>query len=127
MMCYHEIREELNGNMHEDAEEFLREARALIRANKRRFIKRENRDYLKDLFDLGIESRDQAWRVIRSLRTTDQSQDAEPDEDGSGKLVWFFHKQMENGIYAYIKLTIDERGCIRISCHPVEYGENRAP
>ncbi len=110
--------------MHKDVEEFLREARALIRVNKRRFVKREDRDYLKDLFDLGIESRDQAWRVIRSLRATNQSQDTEPDEDGSGKLVWFFQKQMENGLYAYIKLTIDERGCVCISCHPVEYGEN---
>jgi len=109
--------------MHKDVNEFLRDAKAKVRSCHRRFIPRNDRDMLQDFIDLGISKREDAWRIILQLSASDESQPNDLDKDGSGKRVWFFRRMMENGVYAYIKLKIDERGCVCISFHPVEYGE----
>jgi hypothetical protein len=101
----------------DDAESFLKEAKRLILKNYRRFIPREEYDYLHALLDLGFTTKDRAWRALLQIQPSDMSQPPELDHDGSGHYVWFFKREY-NGIMAYIKLKIDERGCVCLSFHP---------
>jgi hypothetical protein len=103
--------------MLDDAESFLKEAKRLIIKQHRRFVPREDYDYLQALLDLGFTSKNQAWRALLRIEPSDIFQPPELDHDDTGHYVWFF-KRVYNGIMAYIKLRIDERGCVCISFHP---------
>lgn len=104
----------------------LKKAKEFVLAGKRHFVIRRERNYRQDLFDLGLgSSMDKVWEVICQLETVDMMKERELDENGSGEWVYFYQKDMPNGTTAYIKLKVDERrGCVCISFHPVEYGEN---
>jgi hypothetical protein len=103
--------------------EFLLQAKALISIGRTYFSKRNDYDTIQALFDLGIEDRKAAWRVIMKLKPTDQYKQPELDRRGSGELVWFFRKEL-NGQMAYIKLTIDQNLCMCLSFHPEGYTQN---
>ncbi|OXS56928.1 hypothetical protein B1A99_18890 [Cohnella sp. CIP 111063] len=101
--------------MSQDVESFLTEAKICIAKMKRRFIPREG--FEQDLLDLGINGIQQAWRELLKIKASDMWKSPEPDHKDSTRLVWFFKREY-NGITAYIKLKIDERGCVCISFHP---------
>lgn len=112
--------------MHSDEESFLEEAKVLINSNKRHFVMRRNQDFRQDLLDLGLgRSIEKVWDTILNLNPSEMTKPPEADDNGSGKIMWFFQKTMLNGVTAYIKLTIDKaRGCVCISFHPVRFGKN---
>ncbi|CAM4421106.1 type II toxin-antitoxin system MqsR family toxin [Paenibacillus alkaliterrae] len=102
--------------MNDNAEDFLKEAKDLIRKSKRRFLPRE--DYEQHLIDLGFGGGvKQGWRELLKVSAENMFKPPEPDRDRPGDTVWFF-KRDYNGIMAYIKLKIDERGCVCVSFKP---------
>lgn len=97
-------------------EDFLKEAKVLIRKCKRRFLPRE--DYEQHLLDLGfVGGVKQAWKELLKLDVTNMYKPPEPDRDRPSDTVWFFKREY-NGIMAYIKVKVDERGFVCVSFKP---------
>jgi hypothetical protein len=107
-------------NMHvpqnDDAKkDFLKKAKELVSKCHRRFQKRKEYDIDKELAKLDILSTDEAWRFVLQIKV--KLAKVEYDRDDNTTLVWFFKKEV-NGKTAYIKLKIDERGCLCMAFHP---------
>lgn len=104
---------------------FLREAKRLISEGQIDFIKRTYDHPLghkvkwKEAFlEIGLRSPQQAWREILRLSPNHYIEGPVIDNDRlqDGKVLWIFKKEV-NGVLTYIKLKIDNRGCVCLSFH----------
>ena len=77
----------------------------LITMGKRRFEVRPDRDYLKDLVELGI-SEEEAWNYILLLNKNFYFYDPKPDYYKNLNTLIF--KRKINDVLAYIKLKIEK-------------------
>lgn len=97
----------------------LSKAKRLVRAKKRRFQTRKDRDYLCELLKFGI-SEDEAWEQILLLNAYYYFPDPRPYYKGGGDALIF--KKEINGILAYIKIDVEENNVgeetVCISFHP---------
>lgn len=109
---------------HTDAAEFLLEVKKLISNGNRDFIKRTyNRDgvkvrWIEALFEIGLTEINQVWNEILLLTSSDYYQGPIPDRDRplDGDVIWIFKKDINDHL-VYIKLRIDQRGCVCLSFH----------
>ena len=76
----------------------------LIVSGKRRFISRKDRDYLKDLLEIGITEKE-AWNNILLLNCYFYYPDPKPNYSTKGESLVF--KKEINEIMKYIKLKIE--------------------
>lgn len=82
----------------------LSKMKKLIIENKRRFANRKDRDYIKELTDLGI-TETEAWIHILELNCHYYFRDPKPTYSKSVESLTF--KKLINGYIAYIKLKIE--------------------
>lgn len=90
--------------MNNDQLKILSKMKKLIKLGKRRFQIRRDRDYLKDLLELGI-SESEAWDIILGLNKHFYFNDPKPSYYKNTDTLIF--KKQINGIIAYIKLKIE--------------------
>ncbi|WP_407270771.1 hypothetical protein [Radiobacillus sp. PE A8.2] len=104
---------------------FLYEAKKLVSVGRKVFIKRKGYElpdgtqinYLQALLDLDIGNIDEAWGYVLSLSPNHYHAGPIPDRDRpDSNDMWVFKRKI-NDIDAYIKLKIDNRGCVCISFH----------
>ena len=84
--------------------ELLTKMKKLIKNNKRRFKLRCDRDYVKDLLELGI-TENEAWNYILSLNANYYVVDYKPRYNASSNSLTF--KRKINNEVVYIKLVIE--------------------
>ncbi len=84
--------------------ELLTKMKKLIKNNKRRFNPRNDRDYVKELFELGI-TENEAWNYILGLNANYYIVDYKPSYNASSNSLTF--KRKINNEVAYIKLIIE--------------------
>lgn len=96
----------------EEIESFLRKAKSLIRQGRWTFVPRKKN--LDGLAELGITIH-QAKMEILALTYRHYERGPIGDRDAEGDL-WEFIKEFE-ATPIYIKLKIDDRGCVCISFH----------
>ena len=87
----------------EELEKFKR-IKKLVSEGKRRFKERNDRDYVADLFELGV-TEEEAWNTILYLKPNGFFRDDFYDATGSKNALPFHW--MVNGIKTYIKLDIE--------------------
>lgn len=90
--------------MNNEQIKLLSKMKKLIISNRRRFILRKNRDYVKELIELGI-TEEEAWNYILSLNANYYVVDYKPGYNASSNSLTFKRK-IKNEI-AYIKLKIE--------------------
>ncbi|MGL4821249.1 MAG: hypothetical protein ACRC5C_14950 [Bacilli bacterium] len=102
---------------------FLREAKQRISVGQRDFIKRtythpsgRTVKWIEALMDIGLTDLGQCWQEILDLGPEHYDSGPHVDRDFSQHTVWVFKKEI-NGRLTYIKLKIDERGCVCLSFH----------
>lgn len=95
---------------------FLLQVKQLVSKKQAEFVERKDYNYLQELLYLEIDDLDTAWKHIIELRLNHYEEGPKPDHRNDGTDVWVFAKEV-NGKKAYIKLKIDERGCVCISFH----------
>lgn len=96
-----------------DVRLFLLFVKEAVSEKKRRFLKRN----IDCLGELGITSIKDAWVEILAIKPGDYFRGPTPDVNRiDGTMVWEFKKYV-NGIYTYIKLKYDDRGCVCMSFH----------
>ena len=91
----------------------LSKMKKLIKEGKRKFIPRNDRDYVSDLFELGI-SEEEAWNYVLMLNSYYYIKDYRPTYSKNGDSLIF--KMNVNGITAYIKLKIEIENNIEKTC-----------
>lgn len=103
--------------MMNDQQKYLDRIKKLISEGKRRFEQRKDRDYLEDLFELGI-TKEEAWDYILRLNFHFYFPDPKPSYHVGQKGLTF--KRPINGVMAYIKVKIegyDDEEVVCISFH----------
>lgn len=90
--------------MNRDEIDKLKKIKKLVSEGKRRFIKRNDRDYLKELLNLGI-TEEQAWRIVLFLNPNTFFRDERYDIKGTKNALTFHW--LINGKVVYIKLDIE--------------------
>lgn len=109
----------------EEKKAFLREAKQLISKGKKDFIKRtydhpvgKKVKWIEALLDIGLTGVEQMWDETLQLTPDDYKDGPVVDNDRphDGKIIWIFKKEV-NGALTYIKLKIDNRGCVCLSFH----------
>ena len=103
---------------------FLSEIKKLIASGRWQFVTRtyklsngSTQTYLQALFELDIDHPNDVPNEILKLTPLDYYSGPEDDRDrNNGTKLWIFKKNI-NGITTYIKLKIDERGCVCVSFH----------
>ncbi len=85
----------------------LSKMKKLINSGKKRFALRRDRNYVQELFELGITEKE-AWEYILSLNANYYVVDYKPNYNGSSELL-VFKRRIKNDI-AYIKLKIEMNG-----------------
>lgn len=85
--------------------QLLSKIKKLINQGKRRFSNREDRDYVKSLFELGI-TEEEAWNYILRLNKGFYVPDYKPTYAKTGESLTF--KMNINNNIAYIKLKVEE-------------------
>lgn len=85
----------------------LSKMKKLILNNKRRFLLRTDRDYVEELFELGITEKE-AWNYILSLNANYYFVDYKPSYNASNDSLTF--KRKINNEVAYIKLKVEMNG-----------------
>jgi len=85
--------------------QLLSKMKKLITQGKRRFSHREDRDYVKSLFELGI-TEEEAWNYILALNKGFYVPDYKPTYTKTGESLTF--KMKINNNMAYIKLKIEK-------------------
>lgn len=93
--------------MNDNQKKLLSKMKKLINNNKKRFIPRSDRDYVKDLFELGITEKE-AWNYVLGLNANFYVVDYRPRYDASNDSLTF--KRKINNEVAYIKLRIETNG-----------------
>lgn len=103
----------------------LREAKQLISIGKREFINRtykhpsgRNVNWLEAILDIGLTEIEQVWQEVLQLTPNHYVEGPVDDfnRPSEGKIIWIFKKKI-NGVMTYIKLKIDNRGCVCLSFH----------
>ncbi len=87
----------------------------LIREGKMKFEDRADRDYQKDLFEIGITEHEAWFKHIIYLRAYDYIPDYRPYYRSGGDALIF--KKSINGIIVYIKLKLEEGKTVCLSFH----------
>ena|SRR5690625_4359509 len=109
----------------EEKKAFLRKAKQLISVGKRDFIKRtydhpsgKKVKWIEALLDIGLTSPEQMWDETLQLTPNDYREGPVVDNNRpwEGTVIWIFKKEV-NGVLAYIKMKIDNRGCVCLSFH----------
>lgn len=103
---------------------FLSEIKKLIASGRWNFVRRtynltdgSTQTYLQALFELDIDHPNDVQNEILKLTPLDYFSGPEDDRDrNDGTKFWIFKKTI-NGNTSYIKLKIDERGCVCVSFH----------
>jgi len=70
--------------------------------------------------ELELEDLDESFVLSAILGLTEA--DFHHELDGSTGTLWVFFVRLERELF-YVKLTIDDRGCVIISFHPSDYEE----
>lgn len=96
-----------------EIQKMLREFKALIRQDKWTFV--ERRVNLQGLVALGLTV-PQAKAEIIGLSYRHYDRGPEADRDRDGDFIWEFIKRI-GAQKVYIKLKIDNRGCVCLSFH----------
>ncbi|MDQ7094168.1 hypothetical protein REC12_11265 [Desulfosporosinus sp. PR] len=98
----------------EEINQFLENAKSLIRKGKYDFIPRKKN--LDGLALLGITQK-LAKSELLELTYRQYDRGPIPDIDRLSDIVWEFIKEIDTNL-AYIKIKIDQRGCVCLSFHP---------
>ena len=83
----------------------LAKMKKLVNQKKRRLVIRKDRDYVEELFELGI-TEEEAWNYILRLNAYYYYHDLKPSYLKGGESLVF--KTKINGLLAYIKLKIEK-------------------
>ena len=83
----------------------LKKIKKLVNEKKRRFKQRNDRDYRKDLINLGI-TEEEAWQIVLCLNVNVFFKERLYDASGSKNAIAFHW--LINGKVAYIKLDIED-------------------
>jgi len=106
----------------QQVEEFLKQVRRTI-ADPKKFVIIPREKNRRDVARLGLVPRQE----IMNLTHQDYDRGPLPDEDERmGGVVWEFMKEID-GIWVYMKLKLDERGCVCLSFHEEELGLRSLP
>ncbi|MBP3952224.1 type II toxin-antitoxin system MqsR family toxin [Bacillus suaedae] len=109
----------------DDVRLFLIEVKKMISLDQKRFIKRKQYNapgksyynYLEALLDIGLTTPAEVWNYILDLTPADYFSGPDQDRNGeNGFNLWTFKTEI-NEVNTYIKLKIDERGCVCLSFH----------
>lgn len=101
------------------------EVKKLVSQGRRQFVKRQGYiapdgvkiNYLQALLELDISDIEEAWNYVLSLTPSHYHSGPAKDRDRpEGADIWVFKRKI-NEIDTYIKLKIDDRGCVCISFH----------
>lgn len=84
----------------------LSKMKRLIYQGKRKFLDRKDRNYLEELFEIGI-SESVAWNEILSLSKNNYCHDYKPFYYKNDDNTLIF-KKIINGLLVYIKLKIEQ-------------------
>lgn len=90
--------------MNQEEIKLLNDMKKLIKKGKRKFKYRKDRDYLKDLTEIGLEEKD-AWNHILWLNENFFVTDNKPKFHKEGKSLIF--KKIINNYLVYIKLKLE--------------------
>ena len=110
-----------------DCESTLSKLQEMIRKGNRHFVRRNRngRDYLHQLFALGLTNIDEAWNCVLELTISNYYSGPHYDdkdiERKQGRIIWVYKVNI-NGTTAYIKLKDETelRGCVCLSFHEDE-------
>lgn len=104
----------------QEIQSFLDEVISLIEEGKTHFIAKRRGEptfnYIRELLRLSLESEDDAWEEIKKLDVKNCCKIEEENNPNYSGDVWFFQKEV-NGERAYIKIKVDNRGCVCIAFH----------
>lgn len=84
----------------------LTKMKKLIKLGRRRFALRHDRNYLQDLFDIGIFNEDDAWNIILTLNNYCYYHDKKSNYYKDNNCLVFKRKINNNFVYIKIKIEI---------------------
>ena len=100
--------------MNEQQIRLLNEMKKLIKQGKRKFVIRKDRDYLSELFEIGITV-EEAWEYVLSLNNHYYFHDHKFSYTKSENLLTF--KRLINNNKVYIKIKIENNETVCLSFH----------